>query len=115
MVEDYRIKFHTGRAESTGQYMVNRRGNTKAITKYVERYETPMGEFLPEIWREEAKEEIKAAGEMELLEQVKEHCRNHCAWLKKENELEDYAINCVCNRAYRAWKDFEYEETIIWM
>ena len=95
--------------------MVNRRGNTKAITKYVERYETPMGEFLPEIWREEAKEEIKAAGEMELLEQVKEHCRNHCAWLKKENELEDYAINCVCNRAYRAWKDFEYEETIIWM
>lgn len=83
MVEDYRIKFHTGRAELTGQYTVNRRGNTKAITKYVERYVTPLGEFLPEIWREKAKEEIKAAGEIELLEQVKEHCRNHCAWLKK--------------------------------
>lgn len=38
MVEDYRIKFHTGRAELTGQYTVNRRGNTKAITKYIERY-----------------------------------------------------------------------------
>ena len=58
MVEDYRIKFHTGRAELTGQYTVNRRGNTKAITKYVERYVTPLGEFLPEIWREEAKEEF---------------------------------------------------------
>ena len=30
MVEDYRIKYHTGRAELTGQYTVNRRGNTKA-------------------------------------------------------------------------------------
>lgn len=47
MVEDYRIKFHTGRAELTGQYTVNRRGNTKAITKYVERYATPLGEFPP--------------------------------------------------------------------
>ena len=27
MVEDYRIKFHTGRAELTGQYTVNRRGS----------------------------------------------------------------------------------------
>lgn len=115
MVEDYRIKFHTGRAEPTGQYTVNRRGNTKAITKYVERYVTPLGEFLPEIWREKAKEEIKVAGEMGLLEQVKEYCRTHCAWLKKETELEDYAISCLCNRSYRAWKDFEYEETIIWM
>lgn len=115
MIEDYRINFHTGRAEPTGAYTVNRRGNSKAITRYVEYYKTPMGELLPEIWREKAKEEIKAAGEMELLEQVKEHCRTHCAWLKKESELEDHAIDCVCHRAYKAWKDFEYEETIIWM
>lgn len=36
MVEDYRIIIRTGRAEPTGQYEVNRKGNRKPVLKYTE-------------------------------------------------------------------------------
>lgn len=48
MVEDYRIIIRTGRAEPTGQYEVNRKGNRKPVLKYTERYETRAGTFQPE-------------------------------------------------------------------
>lgn len=113
MVEEYRIIIITGGAEPTGQYEVNRRGNRKPVLKYTERYETRAGTFQPEIWKAKALRAIKENGELKLLEKVKEHCRNHCVWLRKENELEKYAINCLCGRTYRHWPDFECEETII--
>lgn len=115
MVEDYRIIIRTGSTEPTGQYIVNRKGNRKPVLKYAERYETRAGTFPPEVWKAKAMEAIKADDELELMEKVKEYCRNHCAWLRRENELEEYAIDCLCGRIYRHWPDFEYEETIIWM
>lgn len=115
MVEDYRIIIIIGSAEPTGQYEVTRKGNRKPVLKYTERYETRAGIFRPEVWKAKVMEEIKADDELELLEKVKEYCRTHCEWLKKENELEEYAIDCLCGRIYRCWSDFEYEETIIWM
>ena len=60
-------------------------------------------------------DEPEAEGELDLLTRVKEHCREHCAWLRAEGELEEYAMECLCDRAYRHWKDFEDTETIIWM
>lgn len=110
MLEDYGILMRVDRGEPTGEYFINRRGNKKEVLKYVERYETKIGEFLPEVWREKALEEIKAAGKMELLEKVKEHCKTHCLWLKKDAEQEDHAISCVCSGAYKHWKDFGYKE-----
>lgn len=79
--------------------------------RFVERYETPEGTFLPEEWKKRAKAAIEAEGELALLERVKEHC----AWLHTESDLEEYAIDCTCGRIYRHWKDFENTETIIWM
>lgn len=79
MVEDYRIIIRTGRAEPTGQYEVNRKGNRKPVLKYTKRYETRAGTFQPEEWKTKALEAIKENGELELLEKVKEYCRNHCA------------------------------------
>lgn len=84
MVEDYRIIIRTGSAEPTGQYEVNRKGNRKPVLKYTERYETRAGTFQPEEWKTKALEAIKENGELELLEKVKEYCRNHCAWLRRE-------------------------------
>ena len=110
MVEDYRIIIRTCRAEPTGGYKVSRNGKSKPVLESVVRYETRAGTFRPEKWKANALEAIKEAGELELLELVKEYCRAHCAWLRKENALEEHAINCVCGRAYRYWTDFEYKE-----
>lgn len=115
MVEDYQIQIQTGRAEGTGRYEFTRRGTRKEITKFVDRYQTPAGIFLPEEWREKALEAIEKEGEKELLENIKERCREQCAWLHSEKEIEEHAIKCLCSRAYRYWEDFESTETIIWM
>lgn len=115
MIEDYRIRMRTGRAEGTGSYEITKRGTRREITKFVERYETAAGIFLPDEWMKKALGAIEAEGEMSLLKSIKEYCRNHCAWLHKEKEVEEYAIDCLCSRAYRHWDDFESTETIIWM
>lgn len=115
MVEDYRIMYYTGTEEGTGRYETTKRGKLREIKKYVERCRTPAGDFLPEQWKRKALEAIEEEGEMELLESIKEHCRAHCAWMHKEKEVEEYAIDCLCNRSYRHWKDFKNTETIIWM
>ena len=97
MVEDYRIIIRTGSTEPTGQYIVNRKGNRKPVLKYAERYETRAGTFPPEVWKAKAMEAIKADDELELMEKVKEYCRNHCAWLKLiiKNLLLQKVISCL--------------------
>lgn len=114
MVEDYRIQIREGRAERTGKYEITARGTRREITRFVERYRIPAGVFLPEKWKKQALSAIEAEGEMELLENLKEYCRIHCAWLRKEEEIEEYAIDVLCGRCYRYWKDFEIKE-IVWM
>lgn len=115
MIEDYQIKSRVGRSEGTGEYEITRRGTRREKSRFVERYETLAGTFLPEEWRKRAEAAIEAEGELTLLERVKDHCREHCAWLHTESDLEEYAIDCTCSRSYRHWKDFEDTETIIWM
>lgn len=115
MIEDYRIRMRTGRAEGTGNYEITKRGTRREITKFVERYETAAGIFLPDEWMKKALAAIEAEGEMNLLEQIKDYCRERYGWLRKETEIEEYAIECLCSRAYRCWDDFENTETIIWM
>lgn len=115
MIEDYWIKSRVGRSEGTGEYEITKRGTRREKTRYVERYVTPAGTFLPGEWRKRAMAAIEAEGGLALLTRVKEHCREHCVWLRTESELEEYAMECLCNGAYRHWKDFEDTETIIWM
>lgn len=79
------------------------------------RYVTPAGTFLPEEWKKRALAAIEAEGELDLLERVEEHCREHRAWLHTEKDLEEHAIKCLCSRAYRHWDNSEDIETIIWM
>lgn len=115
MIEDYRIKSRVGRSEGTGIYEYTRLGTRREKSRYVERYVTQAGTFLPEEWKKRAGADIEVEGELALLERVKDYCREHCAWLHTESDLEEYAIDCTCSRAYRHWNDFEGTETIIWM
>lgn len=52
------------------------------------------------------KEFIEIAGKSELLKTVKDYCREHCAWLKTEDDIENHAIDCLLSKAYEYWKDF---------
>lgn len=52
------------------------------------------------------KELIILAGKKELLEAIKDHCRENCAWLKTENDIENYAMECLVLKAYEHWQVF---------
>lgn len=99
----------------TGCYEITRIGTRRERTVLRETYETPMGEMSHGEWKEKALAEITQQGELDLLEKIQDYCRKHCAWLRKKEETEEYAINCLCSRAYRAWEDFGNTEEIIWM
>ena len=60
MIEDYRIKSRVGRSEGTGVYEITKRGARREKSRFVERYETPAGTFLPEEWKKRAKAAIEA-------------------------------------------------------
>ncbi len=73
---------------------------------FQEFYETDLGELLPEEWRKQVMAAVGENGKTDLLEQIKDHCRKHCAWLHKEEEIEEYALECLVDEAYLYWKDF---------
>lgn len=107
-VEDYRINVRVGRAYRTGTDIY--KGKTRKLYKHRELYKTDAGEFEKEEWTNIIREIIELSGQNKLLEQIKEHCRENCVWLKKESDIEEYAMNCLASRAYRYWKEFEYTE-----
>ena len=51
MIEDYQIRIRTGAVEKTGERERTRRGTWRDKTRFVERYVTPAGTFLPEEWK----------------------------------------------------------------
>ena len=106
MTDDYSIRISIGRAYPKGKG-TNAKGRLVTLYGYQTRYRTNAGEFSPEEWKEGALREIRKEKKEPLLEKIKNHCREHCAWLSKEQEIEEYAISCLCNRAYEHWGGFE--------
>lgn len=109
-LEEYRIGLRMGRSEFAGYDNIT----GKKQYRYIYEYETKKGRFSPEKWKEITMKAIVDADAVELLERIKVYCSKHCAWLRKKNEIEEYAMNCLCSRAYLHWEDFE-QDTIIWM
>lgn len=109
MVEEYAILQRMGRSEPTGKYVNTHMHTRRAVTKFRLRYRTSKGEFLPEDWRQKILDQVTADGKEELLEQIKEHCRNNCAWLHTEDAIEEYALECTASHAYEYWKDFSWK------
>lgn len=114
MAETYKIEDLSfvayGTWVKTGDFIKNRNGRWVAKTKYQEFYKTSVGTFPSQEWRDKAMEAVEAAGEITLLEAVKDHCRKYCAWLHKESDIEEYALECMTHRSYLHWDDFQTKE-----
>lgn len=110
-VEEYAIKQRTVRSYPKGEEVF--RGRPKKTYEIRETYQTNAGEFEIDEWRKEIREAIEKSGENELLERIKQHCRENCAWLHKEEDIEEYAMSCLASRAYRYWNDFDNQEEYI--
>lgn len=100
-LNDYRFR-RLGRSYVKGH---DKRG--KKEYGFKETYRTKVGDFSPEDWRKTVLQAIEDAGEMDLLEDIKEHCRENCAWLHKEKDIEEYSMECLVGRSYLHWKDFK--------
>ena len=108
-MEDLYIRCRIGRAESTGFREKTRIGTFRNVTKFVERYKTDAGVFLPEEWIKIVRKCVEASESKELLEKIIERCRRNCVWLRSDEEIESYSLNILVGRIYRHWEDFQLQ------
>ena len=109
MVELYRVQYRIGTSMPTGTYEITRRGTRREVTKYAELYKTDLGDLTPEEWRRGLSKAIETDRETDVLELIVAHCRQHCAWLRKEEEIRDYAMEVLAGRSFlcgnECWED----------
>ncbi len=89
---------------------VGKDASGRKITKSAEYYNTPVGRLEIGEWKKRAEEAAAQDGLEDLLAKIKDHCKEHCAWLKNKGDLELYAIECLVSEAYKHWNDFDFEK-----
>lgn len=82
----------------------------RRIYKSHETLSTPNGEYRIEEWVKLADEVVKESGMEELLSRIEEHCRS-LPWLK-EDEIHEYALECLYRESYTHWSGFDKEEDV---
>ncbi len=100
-IEDFKAKSNNFRTEFIGKDNTGRKRYRPISFK-----KTLFGSIEDINYYPLMKEFIEIAGKSELLKTVKDYCREHCAWLKTENDIENHAIDCLLSKAYEYWKDF---------
>lgn len=100
-IEDFRSASNSFRAEFIGKDQTGRKQYRGISFK-----KTLFGDIEDCNYYSLMKELIILAGKKELLEAIKDHCRENCVWLKTENDIENYAIDCLLSKAYEHWKGF---------
>ena len=99
------------RQEPTGSYTVNRNGRRVPVTKGTEYVRTAGAGTMPLAeWYLRMETAIKQEGLTDLLEKVMDRCRQ-LAWLKNEQQIKEYALECMESEAYKAWWRDEDEKT----
>lgn len=106
-ISDYAIRQRIGRSEPTGATYTTRFGNTRRRNVFMEFYRTDIGEFVPEKWLEATMQIIHTLQEVNLLEEIKDHVKDNCAWLKTDKDIEEYSASCMASGAYMHWDDFK--------
>lgn len=96
------------RAIPTGDFTTNRNGRRVPITKGVTFIRTRVGEMEEDDWYQAMEEAVEREGKSDLLDEVIIHCRK-LAWLKKEEQVRRYALDCISNGAYLHWPEWKGE------
>ena len=100
-LEEYKIIMRT--CECLHSYDI---AGKRTVAGYRKIYVTKAGKLEKDIWRKKVKKAIEQAGKRELLWAIEKYCIQHCAWLKRRRDIEEYAMDVLTARAYRHWKDF---------
>lgn len=108
-LEDLAVRYEIMITKGTKIEYDDRRGKIRYKSITEQGFSTKAGEMTKAAWRQQAEAIIHENGLEELLEAIKDHCRRHCAWLRKESELELFAMECLASRAYEAWTEFGKE------
>ena len=109
---DLKIMFRTGQPHCTSVQEISE-GRYHREYEYTEKFKITSGEeVLPEDWIRDMKAALQEEGKSDLVKQLKEYVRIHCVWLKKEEEIDIYAMDAAAGGAYKAWNDFCYQESM---
>ena len=94
------------RAVPTGNWIPTRNGRRKMETVGKEDIPTKNGKIEASEWYELLDRAVINEGKSELLRNIETHVKNHCAWLRTEKEVHEYALECFSDEAYLHWPDF---------
>lgn len=100
-VEDFKSASNNFRSEFIGKDQTGRKQYREISFK-----KTLFGDIEDCNYYPLVKELIILAGKKELLGTIKDYCRENCAWLKKEKDVENHAIDCLLSKVFEYWKDF---------
>jgi len=92
------------RAEPTGNWIATRNGKRKMETRGVEYVTTEAGRFTVDEWHRLLDEAVFCEEKTWLLDLIVNHVRSHCAWLHKNQDIRNYALECLSSGAYHSWK-----------
>jgi hypothetical protein len=79
-------------------------------TEGAEYYQTPSGTIEINEWVRLVTEAAAEDGLSDLLEGIKQHVRENCAWIHTEKDVEEHAAECLIHEAYKHWEGFTYQE-----
>lgn len=105
-LRDLAIRYETLRHEPTGAFTTNRNGRRVEVTEAKVYLVTDLGELAQDKWRRLVLLAVTEEDKEELLWEIEMHVRSHCAWLKTEQEIKDYALECLASESYKAWEGF---------
>lgn len=93
------------RAVPTGDFKLSRNGKRVAVTKGVEFVRTKSGTMEIDEWEKRMLQAVEAEGQKDLLYKIIDHV-SKLAWLKKDEDVLMYALECLSTEAYRHWNGF---------
>ena len=92
------------RQEPTGTFTTNRNGRRVPVTKGTEYVTTAGAGTMPlSEWYRRMETAVQAEGKQELLDRIEAYCKEHCAWLRNDQAVREYALEVLSDKAYEAW------------
>ena len=88
----------------------SRNGKPFYPTCGIEYFETKVGQIEMSLWLSLIEDAFQRENLSELYEDIKDYVRENQFWHKDEYEIRLHAAECLCEKAYLAWKDFKVKD-----